>query len=165
MAKTEIDRIVTVPNGGNGPLDRYFKISERGSSVRTEVVAGVTTWLTMAYILFLNPQILGLVTDNEGTTLAFPQVLTVTALAAGVMTLAMGLWGRYPFAIAAGLALAACASTPTTQYAQGPTLALQPTTTLESALHARSPRGSFPMPSTVTDTSTPGTSRAARASA
>ncbi len=105
MAKTEIDRIVTVPNGGGGPLDRYFKISERGSSVRTEIVAGVTTWLTMAYILFLNPQILGLVTDNEGTTLAFPQVLTVTALAAGVMTLAMGLWGRYPFAIAAGLGL------------------------------------------------------------
>lgn len=105
MAKTELDRIVTVPEGGGGPLDRYFMISARGSTVRTEIVAGVTTWLTMAYILFLNPQILGLVTDNEGTTLAFPQVLTVTALAAGVMTLAMGLVGRYPFAIAAGLGL------------------------------------------------------------
>jgi AGZA family xanthine/uracil permease-like MFS transporter len=59
----------------------------------------------MAYILFLNPQILGTIPDNTGTTLAFPQVLTVTALAAGVMTIAMGVYGRYPFAIAAGLGL------------------------------------------------------------
>jgi AGZA family xanthine/uracil permease-like MFS transporter len=57
-------------------LDRYFKITERGSNVRTEILAGVTTWLT-----------------------------TVTARAAGVMTIAMGLYGRYPFAIAAGLGL------------------------------------------------------------
>ena len=73
--------------------------------MRTEVVAGITTWLTMAYILFLNPQILGAVTDSAGTTLGFPQVLTVTALVAGVMTLAMGLWANYPFAIASGLGL------------------------------------------------------------
>jgi AGZA family xanthine/uracil permease-like MFS transporter len=86
-------------------MDRYFEISARGSTVRTEIIAGITTFLTMAYILFLNPAILGLVEDAEGTSLAFPQVLTVTALAAGVMTLAMGLWGRYPFAIAAGLGL------------------------------------------------------------
>jgi len=105
MAKIEQDELVRVPEGGGGGLDRYFQISERGSTVRIEIVAGVTTWLTMAYILFLNPFILGLVTDGEGTTLAFPQVLTVTALAAGVMTLAMGIWGRYPFAIAAGLGL------------------------------------------------------------
>jgi adenine/guanine/hypoxanthine permease len=93
---------------GAGPgarLDRYFRISERGSSVRTEIVAGVATWLTMAYILFVNPSILGAVADRNGTTLAFPAVLTVTALAAGLMTLAMGLYGRYPFAIAAGLGL------------------------------------------------------------
>jgi len=86
-------------------LDRYFKISERGSSVRTEILAGVATWLTMAYILFVNPSILGAVKDSNGTTLAFPAVLTVTALAAGLMTLAMGLYGNYPFAIAAGLGL------------------------------------------------------------
>ena len=56
------------PSGG---LDRFFMISDRGSNVRTEVVAGITTWLTMAYILFVNPAILGSVTDNQGTTLAF----------------------------------------------------------------------------------------------
>jgi AGZA family xanthine/uracil permease-like MFS transporter len=73
--------------------------------VRTEILAGLTTWLTMAYILFVNPQILGTIPDNQGTVLAFPQVLTVTALAAGVMTIAMGIFGKYPFAIAAGLGL------------------------------------------------------------
>jgi adenine/guanine/hypoxanthine permease len=88
-----------------GTLDRMFHITERGSSVRTEIVAGFATWLTMAYILFVNPSILGAVPDNEGTTLAFGAVLTVTALAAGVMTLAMGLWANYPFALAAGLGL------------------------------------------------------------
>ena len=86
-------------------LDRYFKITERGSNVRTEVIAGLTTFMTMAYILFVNPSILGSVDDRNGTQLAFPLVLTVTALAAGVNTLAMGIYARYPFALAAGLGL------------------------------------------------------------
>jgi adenine/guanine/hypoxanthine permease len=86
-------------------LDAYFHISERGSTVRTELIAGVATWLTMAYILFVNPSILGALPDRNGVQLSFPQVLTVTALVAGVMTLAMGLWANYPFALAAGLGL------------------------------------------------------------
>jgi adenine/guanine/hypoxanthine permease len=90
---------------GRRGLDRYFGITERGSTVRTEIIAGLATWLTMAYILFVNPAILGSVQDGTGTSLAFPQVLTVTALVAGVATLAMGLYGRYPFALAAGLGL------------------------------------------------------------
>jgi AGZA family xanthine/uracil permease-like MFS transporter len=105
MARTEPDKVVSIPETEAGGLDRYFRISERGSTVRTELLAGLTTWLTMAYILFLNPAILGAVPDGTGATLPFPQVLTVTALAAGVMTIAMGLIGRYPFAIAAGLGL------------------------------------------------------------
>lgn len=86
-------------------LDGFFRISERGSTVRIEVVAGLTTFMTMAYILFVNPSILGAVQDREGVALSFPLVLTVTALAAGVNTLAMGLIANYPFAIAAGLGL------------------------------------------------------------
>jgi AGZA family xanthine/uracil permease-like MFS transporter len=86
-------------------LDRFFKVSERGSTVRTEVIAGLATWLTMAYILFVNPAILGSVKDVNGTSLPFDQILTVTALAAGIMTLAMGLFANYPFALAAGLGL------------------------------------------------------------
>src|SRR4029077_1578201 len=105
MATTDQDRLIKVGDPRMSGLDRFFKISERGSSVRTEVIAGFATWLTMAYILFVNPAILGAVTDRAGTTLAFPQVLTVTALVAGVMTLAMGIYANYPFAIAAGLGL------------------------------------------------------------
>jgi AGZA family xanthine/uracil permease-like MFS transporter len=86
-------------------LDRYFAITNRGSTVGTEVRAGAATFLTMAYILFVNPQILGGVADVHGDKLAFAQVLTVTALVAGVATLAMGIIGRYPFALAAGLGL------------------------------------------------------------
>src|SRR6266516_3627848 len=81
-------------SSGGGSLDAYFGISARGSTLRTEVVAGVTTWLTMAYILFVNPSILGAVKDHA-----------VTALVAGVMTILMGVIGKYPFALAAGLGL------------------------------------------------------------
>jgi adenine/guanine/hypoxanthine permease len=103
VAQTSEGQTVKVPDAsGPGGLDGYFNITERGSTMRTEILAGLTTWLTMAYILFLNPAILGSIPDHAGTQLAFPQVLTVTALAAGVMTIAMGVAGKYPFAIAAG---------------------------------------------------------------
>ncbi|ALC05276.1 xanthine/uracil permease [Corynebacterium deserti GIMN1.010] len=88
-----------------GALDRYFKISERGSSIGTEIRAGVVTFFAMAYIIILNPLILGTTPDVEGNTLGIPQVAAATALAAGVMTIAFGLIARYPFGIAAGLGL------------------------------------------------------------
>jgi AGZA family xanthine/uracil permease-like MFS transporter len=96
----------TRPAAGMGAsLDRYFHISERGSTVRTEVVAGLATFLTMSYILFVNPSIIAGNADHTGVALEFGQVLTVTALVAGIMTLAMGLYANYPFALAAGLGL------------------------------------------------------------
>jgi adenine/guanine/hypoxanthine permease len=94
----------SVTKRGTG-LDGYFRITERGSTVRTEIIAGLTTFMTMAYILFLNPIILSTIPDRNGLSLSIPQLLTVTALAAGVTTLAMGLYANYPFAIAAGLGL------------------------------------------------------------
>ena len=106
MAQTSEGQTVRVPDTPKpGGLDGFFKITERGSTMRIEIFAGITTWLTMAYILVLNPAILGALPDNTGTFLTGPEVLTVTALAAGVMTLAMGIVGKYPFAIAAGLGL------------------------------------------------------------
>jgi len=90
------------PRGG---LEGFFHLSERGTDARTEIVAGLATWLTMAYILVVNPQILTALPDSTGTTLDFGQVVTVTALAAGVLTIAMGLVTNYPFAMAAGLGL------------------------------------------------------------
>jgi AGZA family xanthine/uracil permease-like MFS transporter len=106
MAQTdEAPPRIVHDRGGGAALDRYFHISERGSTVRTEVIAGFATFLTMAYILFLNPAILGAVKDGQGTQLPFDQVLTVTALVAGCMTILMGVYGKYPFALAAGLGL------------------------------------------------------------
>jgi AGZA family xanthine/uracil permease-like MFS transporter len=90
-----------------GTLDRFFRISERGSTVRTELIAGAATYLTMAYILFVNPQILSFagIEGLQEIGLPFDQVLAATALVAGVLTLAMGLFANYPFALAAGLGL------------------------------------------------------------
>ena len=105
MATTSAPRPTSDRLGRASSLDRFFHVTERGSSVRTELIAGAATWLTMAYILFVNPFILGQIKDSAGTSLPFDQVLTVTALAAGVMTLLMGIYANYPFAIAAGLGL------------------------------------------------------------
>ncbi|WGL50953.1 NCS2 family permease [Nocardioides sp. BP30] len=84
-------------------MDRFFRISERGSTVRTEILGGLVTFATMAYIVALNPAILGGVKDAAGLTLDQTQLVTVTALVAGVMTIAMGLFANVPMALAAGL--------------------------------------------------------------
>jgi AGZA family xanthine/uracil permease-like MFS transporter len=86
-------------------IDRWFRITERGSSLRIEARGGLTTFFTMAYIVVLNPLILGGAADVRGAQLPLDQLATATALVAGVMTLAMGVLGRYPFAVAAGLGL------------------------------------------------------------
>ncbi len=88
-----------------GRLARYFEVEERGSTVRTEVRGGLATFFTMAYIVVLNPIILGAAADASGRHLDIGQVASSTALVAAVMTILMGVVGRYPFAIAAGLGL------------------------------------------------------------
>ena len=94
----------TSPSAG-GFLEHHFKITERGSTVRTEVIAGIVTFATMAYILFVNPSVLHSLSDSAGVTLPLSALLTVTALAAAIGTIAMGIFGNVPFAIAAGLGL------------------------------------------------------------
>ena len=93
-----------VAGTGSG-LDRYFRISERGSTVRREVRGGLVTFMTMAYIVVLNPLIIGLAKDADGRLLGVPQVAGVTALVAAVMTILMGVVGRIPIALATGLGL------------------------------------------------------------
>jgi AGZA family xanthine/uracil permease-like MFS transporter len=88
-----------------GPLDRYFEITARGSNMRTEILGGLATFATMAYIVVLNPLIIGTVPDKHGTLLGITPVAGVTALVAAVMTIAMGVVGRVPFALATGLGL------------------------------------------------------------
>ena len=80
-------------------LERYFGLAQRGSDVRTEVTAGVTTFLTMAYIAFVNPQIL----SDAG--MPFDAVFVATCVAAAFSSLVMGLYANYPIALAPGMGL------------------------------------------------------------
>ena len=80
-------------------LERFFGLAERGTDVRTEVTAGATTFLTMAYIAFVNPQIL----SDAG--MPFDAVFVATCLAAAFSTLVMGLYANYPIALAPGMGL------------------------------------------------------------
>jgi AGZA family xanthine/uracil permease-like MFS transporter len=86
-------------------IDRYFAVSERGSTVQTELRGGLATFFTMAYIVVLNPIILSSAADVNGAHLDFVQVASSTALVAAALTILMGVVGRYPFALAAGLGL------------------------------------------------------------
>src|SRR5512133_2117594 len=90
-----------------GGLDGFFGITESGSTVATEVVAGFTTFMVMAYIIFVNPSILSFpgIKDLQGLGPSFSATLAGTCLVAGVLTLAMGLWANYPFALAPGMGL------------------------------------------------------------
>ncbi|WNF30339.1 NCS2 family permease [Streptomyces sp. C11-1] len=89
---------------GRSWLDRYFHISERGSTVAREVRGGVTTFMAMAYILLLNPLILGGEDVNEDL-LSQSGLITATAFAAAATTLLMGFVGKVPLALAAGLSV------------------------------------------------------------
>ncbi|MDQ8705604.1 NCS2 family permease [Streptomyces sp. LHD-70] len=93
------------PARSGGPLDRFFQISERGSTYAREIRGGVATFFTMAYILVLNPIILGSAKDKFGDQLDPTQLATATTLVAAVMTIIMGVGGNLPLALAAGLGL------------------------------------------------------------
>ncbi len=80
-------------------LMSYFKIAERGSDIKTEIRAGITTFLTMSYILFVNPQILSL------AGMPANDVAIATALAAAIATMIMGVFANFPFALAPGMGL------------------------------------------------------------
>jgi AGZA family xanthine/uracil permease-like MFS transporter len=86
---------------GDGTLGAFFRFSERGTNFRTEVLAGLTTFMTMAYIIFVNPAILG----TEGTGLPVTGVFFATCVAAAIACIAMGLVANYPLALASGLGL------------------------------------------------------------
>ncbi|WP_210650166.1 NCS2 family permease [Nocardioides sp. SYSU D00065] len=94
-------------------LDGFFRISERGSTLGREIRGGVVTFLTMAYIVVLNPLILGFVPDSTGAYLGggpgdgsnLPVIAAGTALVAGVLTIAMGAVANFPLALATGLGL------------------------------------------------------------
>jgi AGZA family xanthine/uracil permease-like MFS transporter len=80
-------------------MDKFFKITERKTTVRTEIVAGITTFLTMAYILVVNPDIL------SATGMSFEKVFSATAISSAIATLIMALMANLPFALAPGMGL------------------------------------------------------------
>ena len=97
--------VATAISAPSGAFDRYFEITERGSTVRRELRGGLVTFMTMAYIVVLNPLIIGTAPDADGHLLGIKQVAGVTALVAAVMTILMGVLGRMPIALATGLGL------------------------------------------------------------
>ena len=82
-----------------GLLESYFELKKHGTSIKTEVVAGITTFLTMAYIVFVNPEIL------SSTGMDRDAVFVATCLAASLGTLIMGVWARWPIGMAPGMGL------------------------------------------------------------
>ncbi len=80
-------------------LERLFKLSERNTNVQTEVMAGITTFMTMAYILFVNPSILGSAGMDKNA------VLLATAIGSAIVTMMMGIFVNYPIALAPGMGL------------------------------------------------------------
>src|SRR5215203_5005885 len=98
------DRLSTTPPS---PIEAFFLVRQRGTTVGTEVLAGVTTFMVMAYIIFVNPAILTFASSPplQGLGPPFAATLAATCLVAAVSTIAMGLFSNYPLALAPGLGL------------------------------------------------------------
>jgi AGZA family xanthine/uracil permease-like MFS transporter len=103
---------VDTSTGVTSSWDRWFHLSARGSTNGREVRGGLVTFFTMAYIVILNPLILGTAKDETGAFIggsnivtSIAQVTAATALCAGLVTIAMGVFGRFPVALAAGLGI------------------------------------------------------------
>lgn len=89
----------TAPPADTGLLEKLFQLKASGTNVKTEILAGITTFMTMAYIIIVNPAILSNAGMDQGA------VLVATALASAIATLFMGLYANYPFALAPGMGL------------------------------------------------------------
>lgn len=95
----------TTDSKPRNPVDRYFGITAAGSTFPREIRAGITTFLTMSYIIFVNPDILSAAIIIPGVDNVFSQLLTTTCIAAAFGTLIMGIVAKYPFAQAPGMGL------------------------------------------------------------
>src|SRR5690349_9887189 len=84
-------------------LERIFRLTENGTTVRTEILAGLTTFLTMAYIIFVQPAVLSGQMFGKPTGMDFGSVMVATCLAAALASAIMGLYARYPIAQAPGM--------------------------------------------------------------
>ena len=94
-----MEKILVKRNTISDVLDKFFKVKERGSTIKTEVLGGLTTFLTMAYIVFVNPEILSATGMDKGS------LITVTCLATAIGTGIAAFWANAPFALAPGMGL------------------------------------------------------------
>src|SRR3954463_1227803 len=92
---------ITKPASERPFLDRYFGLTDNATDVRTEFIAGITTFLTMVYIVFVNPQILSSAGMDKGA------VFVATCIAAAVSTLVMAFYANYPIALPPGMGVKA----------------------------------------------------------
>ena len=97
MTATSVSTTNTIPKSGF--LERFFKLKQHGTNVKTEVIAGITTFLTMSYIIFVNPSMLAQTGMDQGA------VFVATCLAAALGCFIMGLLANYPVALAPGMGL------------------------------------------------------------
>lgn len=117
MANAGSSTVAPSPSPNKG-LDSWFELTKRGSTISREVRGGLVTFFTMAYIIVLNPIIIGTAPDVNGNLItgvpittpgavpaSMAAVAAATALIAGVMTILMGVYGRFPIALATGLGL------------------------------------------------------------
>ena len=99
MLKFSRTKVKILSSSITSMIDSYFEVTERGSNIKTEIIAGLTTFMTMAYILFVNPAIL------SAAGMPAEGVVTATALSAGLASILMGIYARAPFALAPGMGL------------------------------------------------------------
>src|SRR3954466_4389401 len=92
-------------SSGSSLLERRFRFAEHGTTLARDTMAGMTTFIVMSYIIFLNPIILTSGKQADGTRLAFEGVVTATCVVAAVMTIAMGLYTNKAYALAPGLGI------------------------------------------------------------
>lgn len=105
------EKLDEAPAAPRSAVDRFFKITERGSTLGAEIRGGLVTFFTMSYIIVLNPLIIGTLPDSTGQFLGggdapnLAMIAAATALVAGVLSILMGLVANFPIALAAGLGL------------------------------------------------------------
>src|SRR6476646_7267656 len=92
-------------SGTESPIARYFELARYNVTLGSEILAGLTTFLVMAYIAFVNPGILSSVPDSTGAKLDFAATVTATCWVASFLCILMGAWARRPFAMAPGMGL------------------------------------------------------------
>lgn len=102
---TQTQSPITAPETRGSALEKFFRLSERKTTISREIRGGITTFVAMAYVILLVPLILGGVTDAHGDKLSIAQLTTTTAFSAGLTTVLMGVVGNVPLALAAGLGL------------------------------------------------------------